>query len=127
MMRVEHVALWVKDLEAMKLFYGKYFGAKAGPLYHNQLKGFRSYFLTFEGGTRLEIMNQTDVTAESSQNSLGWAHLAFSVGSKATVDFLTKRLIQDGYVCQGMPRLTGDGYYESVVEDPEKNVIEITI
>jgi len=126
-MRVEHVALWVKDLEAMKLFYGKYFGAKAGPLYHNQLKGFRSYFLTFEGGARLEIMNQTDVGAESSQNSLGWTHLAFSVGSKATVDFLTKRLIQDGYTCQGMPSLTGDGYYESVIEDPEKNVIKITI
>ena len=126
-MKIEHVALWVKDLEKSKAFYGTYFGAKAGNLYHNPQKEFRSYFLTFEDGARLELMNRTDVTDESSQSALGWAHLAFSVGSKERVDFLTKRLIQDGHTCQGMPRVTGDGYYESVFEDPEKNIIEITI
>lgn len=126
-MYIEHIALWVKDLEAARDFYCDYFGAVSNDVYRNPTKGFKSYFLTFEKGARLELMSRTDVTEAHEPAMLGWAHLAISVGSQEKVDQLTEQLIQDGYTCQGKPRTTGDGYYESVVEDPEGNWIEITV
>ena len=126
-MKIEHLALWVKDLEAAKIFYETYFEAQSNELYHNPIKKFKSYFLTFKEGARLEIMEREDVNQQSSTEMLGWAHIAFSVGSKEKVDELTNKLISDGYTCTSQPRLTGDGYYESVIEDPEKNLIEITV
>ncbi|MBX2815928.1 MAG: VOC family protein [Saprospiraceae bacterium] len=127
-MRIEHVALWVADLERMRAFYEAYFDAKSGDKYTNEKKGFSSYFLTFENGARLEIMHRTDVHAERQDPLvLGWAHLAISVGSEALVNDLTEHLREDGYEIIGVPRWTGDGYYESVVADPENNQIEITI
>lgn len=126
-MHIEHVAIWVKELEMTKDFYCSYFRAKANDIYHNPTKGFKSYFLTFEKGARLEIMTRTDVTESHASETLGWAHLAIAVGSREKVDQLTHQLIHDGYICQSHPRTTGDGYYESVVEDPEGNWIEITI
>lgn len=126
-MKIEHLALWVKDLEATKTFYETYFEAQSNELYHNPTKKFKSYFLTFKEGARLEIMEREDVKEQSSTEILGWAHIAFSVGSKEKVDELTNKLISDGYTCTSQPRLTGDGYYESVIEDPEKNLIEITV
>jgi lactoylglutathione lyase len=129
-MHIEHLAIWTKDLEPMKEFYEKYFNATSNSLYVNQKKQFRSYFLTFESGSRLELMQRPDI--ESKQNSdgketYGYAHLAISVGSEDEVNKLTKRLNKDGYPVLDGPRQTGDGYYESVVADPDGNRIEITV
>lgn len=126
-MKIEHVAIWVKDIERIKKFYTHYFGADSNSLYVNDKKGFASYFLTFSSGSRLELMKKVGIDKESQPDQLGWAHVAFSVGSKEEVDILTERLRNDGYTIQGEPRTTGDGYYESVIEDPEGNIVEITI
>ncbi|HEM0918772.1 TPA: VOC family protein [Listeria monocytogenes] len=125
-MKIEHVALWTTNLEQMKQFYVTHFGATANDLYENKTKGFTSYFLTFEDGARLEIMSRTDVTGKTTGENLGWAHIAISTGTKEAVDELTEKLRQDGFAIAGEPRMTGDGYYESVVLDPEGNRIEIT-
>lgn len=126
-MRIDHVALWVKDLEKMVFFYTKHFGATAGNRYTNKEKGFQSYFLTFESGARLELMSRTDVTEKHDEQVLGWAHIAISLGSKEKVDQLTDELCRKGYCHMDGPRTTGDGYYESVVLDPEGNHLELTI
>ena len=128
-MKIEHLAIWVKDLESMKDFYSKYFNAKAGELYHNPKKNFTSYFLSFDSGCRLELMHSPKIGGKDSSDSVlhGLAHFAISVGSKSEVDVLTNALRQEGYKVVGEPRTTGDGYYESVVFDLEKNRIEITI
>jgi lactoylglutathione lyase len=127
-MKIEHIAVWVYDLELMKDFYIRYFGAIAGEKYVNPRKQFESYFLTFESGSRLEIMKMPGIGDTSkSQEITGYTHLAFSTGSKEHVDQLTEQFRNDGYTIAGEPRTTGDGYYESVVLDPEKNRIEITI
>ena len=129
-MRIEHLAIWVNDLEKMKSFYEKYFNAISGEKYHNPTKNFTSYFLSFEKGCRLELMqkpeipdNQNDITLQY----IGIIHFAISVGSKEKVDALTDEMRSDGYSVVGEPRTTGDGYYESVILDPENNRIEITI
>lgn len=128
MVRIEHIALWTKDLEGLRHFYEKYFGAVANDKYTNPKKQLQTYFLTFEGGARLELMQRPEVhSPNASEFPLGYAHLAFSTGSKENVDTLTQQLAVDGYeVCDG-PRTTGDGYYESVVLDPEGNHIELTV
>jgi lactoylglutathione lyase len=129
-MKIEHIAMWVQNIEVMKNFYEKYFSAKAGKLYHNPSKKFTSYFLSFQGGCRLELMykpNLYGARKEDSDQSPGLIHLAISVGSEAKVDLLTDRLSTDGYTILGAPRTTGDGYYESVILDPENNRIEITV
>ena len=127
-MRIEHIGLWTADLEKMKAFYCEYFKATAGELYHNQKSGFRSYFLSFADGARLEIMHREDVVKGTQTTEiLGFAHLAISVGSKETVDALTEKLVASGYPLLSPCRVTGDGYYESVIGDPEGNRIEITI
>ena len=123
-MKIEHIGLWVKDLEQMKAFYENYFNTRAGELYHNQATGFRSYFLSFETGGRLEIMQRDDITSETSV-TLGYAHLAIEVGNQAAVDQKVKQLVADGYALLNGPRTTGDGYYEAVIADPENNLIEI--
>ena len=129
-MHIAHLAIWVQDLENLKMFYERYFGAQANTKYINAQKQFQSYFLTFTSGARLELMYRPDISAtstESGQEGLGYAHLAMSVGSEAAVDALTMRLVDDGYPCLDGPRRTGDGYYESVILDPEGNRIEITV
>lgn len=126
-MKIEHVAMYVNDLESMKNFFIKYFGAKSNDGYHNPAKKFRSYFLTFDGETRLEIMNKAEmVDAEKNLTRTGFVHIAFSVGSKEKVDALTAQLKSDGYEVISGPRTTGDGYYESCIVDIEGNQIEIT-
>ena len=127
-MRIEHIAMYVNDLEKTRDFFATYFGAKSNELYHNKNTGFKSYFLTFEDGARLEIMNKP--TVEDSEKTLtrtGFIHLAFSVGSKEKVDELTEKLKNDGYEVISGPRTTGDGYYESRIIGIEGNQIEITI
>ena len=129
-MKIEHVAIWAKDLDKMKEFYVRYFNATANQKYHNESKNFTSYFLSFESGSRLELMNKPEITTvknDFNNQSLGFVHLAFSVGSKMMVDELTEKLRSDGYEVVGESRMTGDGYYESVILDPENNIIEITM
>ncbi|WP_067843934.1 VOC family protein [Amphibacillus sediminis] len=126
-MKIEHVAIWVNDLEKMKAFYQNYFDCQANAKYHNPVKKFESYFLTFNSGARLEIMRKVGVETKLTKEQLGWAHIAISLGTKESVDELTDRLVKDGVRLVNGPRLTGDGYYESVVEDPEGNLIELTV
>jgi len=129
-MKLEHLAIWVTDLEKIKDFYVKYFGMVCGEKYHNPKKKFTSYFLSFKGAaSRIELMHREDITSSESPNasSLGLTHFAISVGDKQKVDSLTETLRRDGYVVAGEPRTTGDGYYESIVEDCEGNWIEITV
>ncbi|MFD1066511.1 VOC family protein [Oceanobacillus locisalsi] len=126
-MKIEHVAIWVKDLEKMKAFYETYFQAVAGEKYCNEKKGFESYFLTFDTSARLEIMRKSGMDQTDSNERLGWAHIAISLDSKEIVDQMTTRLNKDGYLLVNGPRVTGDGYYESVFEDPEGNLIELTV
>lgn len=126
-MRVEHAAIYVNDIEAEKKFFTRYFGASAGEMYHNKNTGFSSYFLSFDGGARLELMTAPELQDMDKPGlRTGFAHLAFSVGSCKEVDALTERLRADGYAVVSGPRVTGDGYYESCVLDVEGNRIEIT-
>lgn len=129
---IEHAALWTPDLERARHFYERYFDARAGARYENPRKQFTSYFLSFTSGARLELMHKPTVAAALAGDAPGteregYAHLAFSVGSEAAVDALTDRLRADGYRIAGDPRRTGDGYYESVVQDPDGNLVEITV
>lgn len=126
-MKIEHVAMYVNDLEKSRDFFVKYFGAVSNDGYHNPKKKFRSYFLSFDGEARLEIMNKAEqVDGEKNLAATGFIHLAFSVGSKEKVDELTAQLKSDGYEVISEPRTTGDGYYESCILDFEGNQIEIT-
>jgi lactoylglutathione lyase len=128
-MKIEHLAIWVSDLEASRQFYETYFKATAGEKYHNPKKSFTSYFLSFGDGCRLELMHRPDISKvlQEGHEAMGLTHFALSVGSKEKVDELTERLKNDGYVVVGQPRTTGDVYYESVVLDPEGNRLEITV
>jgi lactoylglutathione lyase len=129
-MKIEHVAIWVKDIDKVCEFYRKYFGGTVQPLYHNPVKQFTSRFITFESGARLEIMHRPDIGGDAETfhvEHLGFAHLSFSVGSKEDVDRLTQEMSSDRITIVGEPRTTGDGYYESVVLDPEGNRVEITV
>lgn len=127
-MRIEHIAMYVNDLEKTKKFFEKYFDAKSNELYHNKNTDFRSYFLTFDDGARLEIMNKPKMNdSEKSLVQTGFIHIAFSVGSKEKVDELTMELKKDGYDVISGPRTTGDGYYESCIVGIEGNQIEITV
>lgn len=127
-MRIEHVVLYVEDLEAARSFFMRYFGAASNELYHNPATGFRSYFLSFDDGARLEIMTRPNLAgSRQGGTKAGYAHVALSVGSKRAVDELTRRLGDDGYEVLSGPRTTGDGYYESCVVAVEGNLIEITV
>ena len=127
-MRIDHIALYVSDLEKTREFFIKYFGAVPNEGYHNKTTDFRSYFLTFDDSSRLEIMTRPDLSDSGNfLNRFGYAHLAFSVGSVAAVDDLTDRLKNDGYTVLSGPRTTGDGYYESCIIGFEGNLIEITV
>lgn len=128
-MKIDHIAIWTRDLDKVKDFYVRYFGAVCNDKYVNPQKKFSSYFLSFEGETtRIELMHNPDI-GERERNDVfapGLTHLAISAGSRQNVDRLTEQLRTDGYRVLGEPRVTGDGYYESVVEDCEGNRIEIT-
>lgn len=127
-MRIEHIAMYVNDIEATRDFFVKYFAAVSDNGYYNKSKGFRSYFLTFDDGARLELMNKTDmVDSKKDITRTGFIHMAISVGSKEKVDSITSMLKNDGYKVLSGPRTTGDGYYESCILDMEGNQIEITV
>ncbi|AGX44421.1 VOC family protein [Clostridium saccharobutylicum] len=127
-MKIEHVAMYVNDLEKTKKFFISYLNAKSNNGYHNKNTNFKSYFLTFEDGARLEIMNKPNMDdIDKTLARTGFVHIAFSVGSKEKVDELTQQLKQDGYEVISGPRTTGDGYYESCIIGIEGNQIEITV
>lgn len=127
-MTIEHVALYVRDLEAARDFFLRYLGAASNQLYHNPKTGFSSYFLSFDGGARLELMSKPDVEDQSlALARMGYVHVAFRLGSAEKVDELTARLKADGYPIVSGPRTTGDGYYESCVVAIEGNQIELTV
>ena len=128
-MKIDHIALWVINLEKMRQFYEEYFQGIAGEKYHNPKKQFESYFISFSEGCRLELMHQPNITDKKDDNQkqhMGLIHFAISVGSKEQVDNLTEKLRRDGFRIVGEPRTTGDGCYESIVLDPEDNRVEIT-
>ena len=127
-MKIEHMALYVNDLEEARKFFTRYFGASSNEGYRNPKTGFRSYFLSFDGGARLEIMNRPEMPDRPKERArTGYAHIAFSAGSRERVDELTAELRADGYEVISGPRTTGDGYYESCVVAIEDNQIEITV
>ena len=126
-MRIEHIAMYVNNLEKEKEFFETYFDAKAGDKYVHEEIGFSSYFLKFQDGARLELMHSTEMDdAEKYRKRTGLIHIAFTVGRKADVDRITETLRNGGYEVISGPRTTGDGYYESCILDPEGNQIEIT-
>lgn len=126
-MKIEHLAIWVDDLELLREFYMEYFNVSSGEKYVNTKRNFTSYFLSFgEDKTRIELMHIPDMENPASRGNLkGLAHFAVSVGAKETVNVLTERLRKDGYTIASEPRTSGDGYYESAVLDPEGNYVEI--
>ena len=127
-MKIEHIAMYVNDLEAARDFFIKYLGGRSNDGYHNAKTGFRSYFISFEDGARLEVMNKPGLADPKKElNRTGYAHIAFSLGSREAVDLLTARLISDGYEAVSGPRTTGDGYYESCIITIEDNQIELTV
>ena len=129
-MKIEHIAIWAKDIEKLRAFYETYFHVKSSDRYINSVKRSSSYFLSFESGARLEIMQMDSVresNAESTGSYFGYAHFAISVGTKEKVDQLTEALKENGCQVLDGPRKTGDGYYESAILDPEGNRLEITI
>jgi lactoylglutathione lyase len=134
-MRIEHIALWTHNLEELKNFYVRYFDAIPNNKYINKKKGFESYFLTFKSGPRLEIMTlhenlheriKSQRTGKRVGEIIGIAHFAFALDSREEVDALAKHLLEDGYTIVSKPRVTGDGYYECSVLDPDGNTLEIT-
>ena len=129
MAHIEHIALWTEDIEHLAAFYARYFNASVDPMYTNPSKGFESRFVRFEGGARLELMKTTrlhPLKHEPGAQRMGLTHLAVALGSEQRVDELTATLRDAGFVIESEPRRTGDGYYESVVLDPDGNRLELT-
>ncbi len=129
-MKIDHIAIYCHDLERMKTFYETYFGATANQKYRNEIKQFESYFLSFDDNMRLELMQKVGIPANKNdiyEQYTGLIHFAISVGSEAAVNKLTDILKADGYEIIDGPRRTGDGYYESLILDPEQNRVEITV
>lgn len=126
-MKIDHIALYVNELEEVKAFFVRFFGAVSNEMYHNPRTGLRTYILSFGDGARLEIMSRPDMKDEAKDMfRTGYIHLSFAVGSQSEVDRLTGLLYDNGYRVVSDPRITGDGYYESCIEGPEGNLIEIT-
>ena len=126
-MIISHIAIYTLDLERLKRFYVTYFDAVANMKYVNRTTGLETYILKFEGNTQLEIMYRPTVNhKEGNRSHLGLIHFAFQVGSKVKVDYMTQLLENDGYEIVSQPRITGDGYYQSCILDPDGNQIELT-
>jgi lactoylglutathione lyase len=129
-MRIEHVAIWTRDLERLKRFYTKYFNCIAGNKYRNDSSDFESYFLSFDNGARLELMQMPSIPNNLNNTKIqyeGIIHIAISVGSKEKVVEITEMLRSDEYTIVSEPQTTGDGYFESCVLDSDENRVEITV
>jgi lactoylglutathione lyase len=125
-MRIDHVAVWARDLEAMRAFYTAVLGGVSGQRYENPATGFVSYFISLGEGIRLELMHRPGLGPASTEVVPGWAHIALALGSRDAVDAMVAELGRRGVTIAASPRITGDGYYEAVVLDPEGNRIELT-
>ena len=127
-MKIEHIAMYVNELESARDFFVKYLGGVSNGGYPNKTTGFKSYFISFDDGARLEIMNKPSMdNIAKSANRTGYIHIAFSVGSVEEVDRLTSEIREAGFEVLSGPRTTGDGYYESCIVGFEGNLIEITV
>lgn len=128
-MRINHIGIYTKDLERLKLFYVTYFNAKVGLKHYNEITQFESYFLSFDGSdTRIELMTRPNLEEKrTTLMHIGFIHLCISVGSRAKVDYYTQLLESEGYEIISRPRTTKDGYYESCILDPDGNQIELTV
>ena len=126
-MKVDHIALYVSELEQAKNFFISYFGAISNDGYYNKNTGFRSYFLSFREGCRIEIMHKENVIRNTDELMLGYHHIAFNLGSTEAVDVLTNQLQEDGYERLSGPRITGDGYYESCIKVMDGIIVELTV
>lgn len=128
MIKIDHIAVYVHDLEKAKEFFEKYFHAQSNELYYNPNTGLKTYILSFDGHTRLELMTRPEIKdVGTSVFRNGYIHLSFNLGSKQNVDDLTQKMQEDGFNILIGPRVTGDGYYESCVEGPEGNLLELTV
>jgi lactoylglutathione lyase len=125
-MIIEHVAVWVRDLERMRAFYAETLGGESGGLYENQATGFKSYFVSFGEGARLELMYRPGLCLPPTQTAAGYAHVALALGSRDAVDVAVMALRRQGVPIESEPRVTGDGYYEAVILDPERNRVELS-
>jgi len=126
--KIEHLAIWTTQLERLRDFYVEHFGCTAGDKYINPTTGFSSYFIQFASGARLELMTKTGLAAATAEPpSCGYAHFALSLGSEEQVRTYTEVLRRKGLAIKSSPRRTGDGYFESVVADPDGNLIELTV
>lgn len=127
-MKIEHIAMYVNELEPARDFFVKYLGGVSNDGYHNRTTGFGSFFISFDDGARLEIMNRPSLEDMAKPvDRTGYIHIAFSVGSVEEVDRLTRQFREDGFEVLSGPRTTGDGYYESCIVGIEGNQIEITV
>lgn len=124
-MQLNHIAIWTRNLEIMKDFYLHYFDCTVNEKYQNKTTGFTSYFISFKKGGRIELMHRAGIMEKPANETTGYCHIAITVGNKNAVDQLTHQFRSDGYNIAGEPRTTGDGYYESVIVDPEGNRIEL--
>ena len=129
-MILEHVAIWTDNLEELKHYYIKYFGAAANEKYTNEQNQFHSYFLTFKSGARLEIMTRPGIPENKNDRVTaqhkGIIHLAFGVDTRQEVDEKAQQLLSEGFKILRGPRKTGDGYYEFETLDPDGNRLEVT-
>ena len=99
-MRIEHAAIWCRDLGGLRDFYETYFSAKSGAKYVNKAKGFESHFLRFDSGARLELIRMQSLPGSPGDPcvpSMGLAHLVFPMDSEARVDALTHALERAGH------------------------------
>ncbi|MEG0772609.1 VOC family protein [Clostridium sp.] len=129
-MRIEHVAIWTRDIEKLKTFYTEHFCGTVGKKYINSNKSFESYFINFDSGSRLELMQMPTIPPnlnDTVNQNIGLIHIAISLGNIEKVNSLTEELRKAGYTVVSEPRYTGDGYYESCVLDPDGNRLELTV
>ena len=126
-MIIEHVAVWVRELEPMRVFYTEALGGVSGDLYENPVTSFKSYFVSFGEGARLELMYLPGLRLPPTDTAAGFAHIALALGSRDAVDVAVAALRRRGVPIESEPRVTGDGYYEAVILDPERNHVELTI
>lgn len=120
-LRMSHVVIRVRDLDAMVGFYRDVLGFKVSDEGH--LNGVDLVFMTQVADDHHQIAfgaNRTDGSAGS--NTL--AHVAFRVGSIADVREVIERLEKDERVAPGIP-LTHGNAISVYFDDPEGNGVEV--
>jgi lactoylglutathione lyase len=128
-MTIDHIAIWTTQPEQLKDYYVKYFNGSANEKYFNKDTLFESYFITFDSGSRLEIMKKPGIPVnlndrEEKQHQ-GIIHISFGVETMEMVTGKSKELSEAGFKILRGPRKTGDGYFEFETLDPDNNRIEV--